>query len=124
MKEKMRNSGSSRELMKRVAADRRAQLTVGFEEFVDVSKELQQPVDVVLRGAALQHREEQHRGLALNPLQREATRGRRTTVSQLHKERGRLETLCLKSCWVGLLSLNDPSVQSNNHQHLLEQQQV
>lgn len=105
MKEKMRNSGSSRRLMKRAPADRRAQLTIGFEEFVDVGEELQQPVEVVLGGAALQHHEEQHRGLALYPLQGEATRRRRPTISQLHKERGGLETPRLKSCWVGLLSL-------------------
>lgn len=58
--------------------------TVGFE-FIDVSQELQQTVEVVLGGAALQHGEEQHRGLALHPLQRESTRGCRAAVPQLQQ---------------------------------------
>lgn len=62
-------------------------LTVGFEEFVDVGQELQQPVEVVLGGAALQHGEEQHGGLTLHPLQGESTGGRRTTISELHQKR-------------------------------------
>lgn len=37
-----------------------SQLTVRFEEFVNVGEELQQPVQVVLGGAALQHREEEN----------------------------------------------------------------
>lgn len=58
--------------------------TVGFE-FVDVGQELQQTVEVVLGGAAPQHGEQQHRGLALHPLQRESTRGRRAAVPQLQQ---------------------------------------
>lgn len=63
----------------------RSDLTVGFEEFVHVCQELQQPVEFVLGGAALQHGEEQHGGLALQPLQRESTGGRRTAISQLNQ---------------------------------------
>lgn len=60
-------------------------LTVGLEKLVDVGQQLQQSVEVELGGAALQHGEEQHRGLALHPLQRETTRGHRAaTVPQLH----------------------------------------
>lgn len=58
--------------------------TVGFE-FVHICQELQQAVEVVLGGAALQHGEEQHRGLALHPLHRESTRGRRAAVPQLQQ---------------------------------------
>ena len=71
-------------------------LTVGFEKFVDVGKELQQPVEVVLGGAALQHSEEQHGGLALHPLQGEPAGGRRAAISQLDQQRrreGRLERM-------------------------------
>lgn len=57
--------------------------TVGFEEFVNVGQQLQQSVEVVLGGAALQHSEEQHGGLALHPLQGESTRGCWAAVSQL-----------------------------------------
>lgn len=66
-------------------------LTVGFEEFVDIGQELQQPVEVVLGGAAVQHREEQHGGLALHPLHGESTGGRWATVPQLYQQRGRDE---------------------------------
>lgn len=58
-------------------------LTIGFEEFVNVGQQVQQLVQVVLGGAALQQCEEQDRGLALHPLQWEATRGRRAAVPQL-----------------------------------------
>lgn len=60
--------------------------TVGFER-VDVGQELQQPVEVVLGGAALQHGEEQHGGLALHPLRREAPAGRRAPGPQLQHKR-------------------------------------
>lgn len=43
-------------------------------------------MEVELGGAALQHREEEHGGLALHPRQGESTRGRRASVSQLVKE--------------------------------------
>lgn len=61
-------------------------LTIGLEELVDVGQQLQQSVEVELGGAALQHSEEQHRGLALHPLQWKTTRGHRAaTVPQLHR---------------------------------------
>lgn len=61
-------------------------LTIGLEELVDVGQQLQQPVEVELGGAAMQHGEEQHRGLALHPLQGETTRRHRAVaVPQLHR---------------------------------------
>lgn len=71
--------------MCQLGCDGLSDLTVGFEEFVDVGQELQQPVEVVLGGAVLQHGEEQHGGLALHPLQGESTGGRWAAVSQLHQ---------------------------------------
>lgn len=69
-----------------VISDLLSDLTVGFQEFVDVGQELQQPVEVVLGGAALQHREEQHGGLALHPLQGESTGGCWASASQLYQQ--------------------------------------
>jgi len=66
-----------------VSADGRWSLTVGLEQLVHAGEQLQQPVAVVRRGGAAQHGEEQHGGLALHPLQGEATRGRRAAVPQL-----------------------------------------
>lgn len=65
-------------------------LTIRLEKLVDVGQQLQQPVEVELGGAALQHGEEQYRGLALHPLQGETTRGHpAVAVPQLQSSKDR-----------------------------------